>query len=367
MTRAVVIGGGIAGVSAAAELARRGAAVTLLEMEAQLAAHTTGRSAALYLPSYGTPLVRALTVSSGPDFDALASEHGAPLLSPRSVVYVVERGGEADLDAFCEGNDALRAISPAEAVSACPALRATWLGAAAVDDGGSDIDVAGLHQAYVRRLRGAGGEVARSEPATAVRRSGESWEVTTPARTIGCDVVVDAAGAWTDEVAVLADVAPVGLAPLRRTLFTCPVRWQSPIDRWPLVADAQWRFYFRPEAGQLLVSPADETPSPPCDAKPEEVDVARALEVVNGATTLDLRSVSASWAGLRTFAPDHDPVAGCRAGSPGFAWSAGQGGYGIQMAPALARLAAALALGDDVPSDLSAAGVTAAAVSPDRF
>ena len=367
MTRAVVIGGGIAGVSVAAELAGRGVEVTLLEAEAQLAFHTTGRSAAMYLPSYGTRLVRALTVASGPDFAGLSEEHGGPLLTHRAVVYVVEAGGEHALAELCDGNDALRPVAADEARLLCPALRGSWLGAAAVDEGGSDIDVAGVHQAYVRRFRGAGGEVARSEPVVGAARTGSGWDVTSATRTIGCDVVVDAAGAWADAVAALARVRPLGLEPLRRTLFTCPVRWPSPIADWPLVADAQWRFYFRPEAAELLVSPADETPSPPCDAKPEQVDIARALELVNQATTLDLRSVRASWAGLRTFAPDHDPVAGCRADAPGFAWSAGQGGYGIQMAPALARLAAALALGDDVPADLAAAGVTAAAVSPDRF
>lgn len=356
MTRAVVVGGGIAGVSAAAELAARGAETVLVEAEQQLAHHTTGRSAAMYLPTYGGPVVRALTAASLGDFAALSVEHEAPLLSPRALVYVAGPGGT--VDHLLDESPTLRRAPAAEAVERCPALRASWVTEAAVDDSGSDIDVLGLHQAYVRRLRTAGGEIVRGERVTSIRRDGSGWRVGDRS----CDVVVDAAGAWGDVVAVAAGVRPVGLAPLRRTLFTSPV--DRPMAGWPLVAHADWHFYFKPEGDQVLVSPADETPSDPCDARPEEADVARAIEAVNEATDLGLRSVRASWAGLRTFTPDRSPVAGCRADEPGFAWSVGQGGYGIQMAPALARTAAALALGEPVPEDI---GVEAAALSPDRF
>jgi D-arginine dehydrogenase len=366
VVRAVVVGGGMAGVSVAAELARRGADVVLLEAEAELAHHTTGRSAAMYLPTYGTPLVRALTVASRGELDALAGDVGSPLLSPRRLLYVADADGEASRAELVASGSGLRPLTAGAVLEHCPALRADVVVAAAIDDDGADLDVAGLHQAYVRRLRAAGGEIARGEPVLAVDRSTSGWEVRTPTRTLGCDVVVDAAGAWADEVAVLAGALPVGLRPLRRTLFTCPPGAHD-VRGWPLVADAAWRFYLKPEGDLLLVSPADETPSPPCDARPEELDVARAIEAVNATTTLGLRSVRSSWAGLRTFAPDGDPVAGCRPDERGFAWSAGQGGYGIQMAPALAIAAAALAIGDPLPADLTAHGVSEPALSPARF
>jgi D-arginine dehydrogenase len=366
VVRAVVVGGGIAGVSVAAELAGRGAEVVLLEAEAELAHHTTGRSAAMYLPTYGTPLVRALTVASRVELDALAEESGAPLLVPRDLLYVADPDGEADLAELVASGSGLLPLTVDAARERCPVLRPDVVVAAAVDEGGADLDVAGLHQAYVRRLRTAGGGIGRGEPVLALGRSTSGWEVRTPARTLGCDVVVDAAGAWADEVAALAGARPVGVRPLRRTLFTCPAG-EHDVRGWPLVADAAWRFYLKPEGDLLLVSPADETPSPPCDARPEELDIAGALEVVNATTTLGLRSVRSAWAGLRTFAPDGDPVAGCRPDERGFAWSAGQGGYGIQMAPALAIAAAALALGDPLPADLEAHGVTEAALSPTRF
>jgi D-arginine dehydrogenase len=179
---------------------------------------------------------------------------------------------------------------------------------------------------------------------------------------------VDAAGAWADEVAALAGVPTVGLQPLRRTLFTSPVTWPDPIDGWPIVIDAAERLYFKPEAGQqLLVSPADETPMPPCDVQHEVEDVALALEMVNARTTLGLRSVRAAWAGLRTFAPDRTPVAGSTPEHPGFVWLAGQGGYGIQLAPALARTTAALALGRALPADVAAEGGTAEWLAPGRL
>jgi D-arginine dehydrogenase len=366
VVRAVVVGGGIAGVSVAAELARRGAEVVLVEAEAELAHHTTGRSAAMYLPTYGTPLVRALTVASRGELDALADEAGAPLLSPRDLLYVADADGETSLAELVASGSGLRPLTVIDALERCPVLRPDVVVAAAVDEGGADLDVAGLHQSYVRRLRAAGGEIARGEPVVAVDRSASGWEVRTPARTLAGDVVVDAAGAWADEVAALAGARPVGLQPLRRTLFTCPTGGHD-VAGWPLVADAAWRFYLKPEGDLLLVSPADETPSPPCDARPEELDIARAIEAVNATTTLGLRSVRSAWAGLRTFAPDGDPVAGCRPDEPGFAWSAGQGGYGIQMAPALAMAAAALALGDPLPAGLSERGVSEAALSPARF
>lgn len=335
--RVVVVGGGIAGVSVAAELAGSGAAVTLLEAEPTLAHHTTGRSAAMYLPGYGNAVVRALTAASRADLDALSAEAGTPILTPRSTMWVGGPDDGADLDALQAGNDVVRRIDAAEVVARCPLLRPERVGGGLVDDGGSDIDVGVLHQGYVRRLTGAGGTIEREACVDAVTRDGDGWRVTAGGRAWTADLLVDAAGAWADEVAVLAGRRPVGLQPLRRTLFTSPVA--AGVAPSPLVADVRDRWYFRVDAGVALVSPADETPSPPCDARPEELDVARALEAVDAVTTLGLRSVRTAWAGLRTFAPDRSPVVGPDPGDPTFVWSAGQGGYGLQMAPALARTA----------------------------
>lgn len=366
--RVVVVGGGIAGVSAAAEVAGRlggDGTVTLLEAEEALAHHTTGRSAAMYLPGYGNPVVRALTACSAAGYAALAEEAGTAILTPRTTMWVGGPDDEAAVDALAAGNDAVRRAEPAELLALCPALRPDRVAAGVVDDGGSDIDVGVLHQAYVRRLRAAGGSVVRSARIDDVARADDgTWTLAAGDRTWPADLLVDAAGAWADEVAVLAGQRPVGLRPLRRTLFTAPVA--ADVAPTPLVADVHDRWYFRVDPGAALVSPADETPSPPCDARPEDLDVARALDAVGEVTTLGLRSVRTAWAGLRTFAPDRSPVAGPPPDDPGFAWSAGQGGYGLQMAPGLARAVAALALGEDLPADLVAAGLTAAALSPVR-
>ena len=360
--RVVVIGGGIAGVSVAAELART-TSVTLLEAEATLAHHTTGRSAAMYLPGYGNAVVRALTAASRADFDALSDEAGTPILTPRSTVWVAGPDEVADLAAHAAGNEALRPTGPEEVVALCPVLRPERIGGGLVDDAGSDIDVGVLHQAYVRRLTRAGGTIVREARIDRIdRRAGGGWRVAVGDRVWEADLLVDAAGAWADEVAVLAGRAPVGLRPLRRTLFTSPVA--AEVAPGPMVSDVHDRWYFRVDAGVALVSPADETPSPPCDARPEELDVARALEAVDEVTTLGLRSVRTAWAGLRTFAPDRSPVVGPGPDDPTFVWSAGQGGYGLQMAPALARTAAALALGRAVPADVP---LDPAALSPARF
>lgn len=355
MTSAVVVGGGIAGVSVAAELAGAGVDITLLEAETTLAHHTTGRSAAMYMPGYGNAVVRALTTASAADYEELSAEAETPILTPRASVWV---GGADDLgalDALAAGNDALRTAPVEEVLALGAVLRPESVAGGLVDDHGSDIDVGLLHQTYVRRLTRTGGTIERSARVSAVDRvdaAGSSgWRVAAEDRTWEADLLVDAAGAWADEVAALAGVRPVGLAPLRRTLFTCPVA--DDVAPGPLVADVHDRWYFRVDPGVALVSPADETPSPPCDARPEELDIARALEAVNEATTLGLRSVRTAWAGLRTFAPDRSPVAGPDPDVADFVWSAGQGGYGIQMAPALARVVAALALGRPMPSDVA--------------
>jgi D-arginine dehydrogenase len=364
--RVAVVGGGIAGISIAYELAAE-ARVVLFETEPQLALHTTGRSAAMYLQSYGNVLVRTLTVASEADFARLPGVlETPPLLRPQAQLWIADEEARPHLDALLETGGPLRSLSAAEAGALCPALRAELLVGAALDVSAQEIDVMALHQGYVGGLMARGGEIRRAAPVTSLERSGGGWRVGFPGGTLPVDVVVNAAGAWADQVAALAGVTLAGIRPLRRTLFTSPLQWPTPTDGWPFVADLGERFYFRVEHDQVLVSPADETPDVARDARPEEIDIARTLVVMNRFTTLGLRSVRSAWAGLRSFAADRSPVVGGRRAEPGFFWFAGQGGYGIQMAPALARAGAALLLHGRLPAELEGA-VDVESLGPDRL
>lgn len=358
-----VVGGGIAGVSIAYELAQD-LSVVLLEKEDQLAFHTTGRSAAAYIPTYGNDTVCGITRASRADFDRLQSELATPaLLSPRQVLWLSAEDSPEGRALLAAGGEV---VDPDAALALCPVLRRDRLAGAAVTDA-MDIDVMALHGGYVDGLRRRGGRILRSAGVTGVEPRDGRWTVRYGAVTLVADTVINAAGAWADVVAQYAGAAPVGLRPLRRTICTTPAEGRD-IAAWPLAVDVFERFYFKPEgAAQLLISPADETPVEPGDDRYDDLDVARAIEAVNEMTTLDVRRVSSIWVGLRTFAPDRSPVVGESDTAPGFFWFAGQGGYGIQMAPALARAGAAVVRGRPLPADLTAEGVTAAALSPARF
>ena len=365
---AVVVGGGIAGVSTAWALARRGQQVGVVERESSLTAHSTGRSAAQFLASYGGPLNRVLSAASRSfletDADGLAD---TALLAPRNVLWVAPAGFEQQLSARIAANQTTgtrcERLGAAEAVRLCAALDPAWLEAAVVEYGGFDIDVAALHQAFLRGARAAGSTVLREHAVRSLARRHGCWRVDVGERILSCATVVNAAGAWADEVARMAGVRPVGLQPYRRTVFTFASRFES--ANWPLVVGADESFYFKPEgADQFLASPADENPVPASDVKPREIDVAAGIEAVNRATILDVRSVRSTWAGLRTFAPDRAPVVGSDPDSEGFFWCAGQGGTGIQTSPAIAELTADLISGrspDGLPDSL------AVGLNPDRF
>lgn len=355
-SQTVVVGGGIAGMSVAAELARSGP-VVLLEGEAELAKHTTGRSAASYIPGHGPPPARALVAASKRRFDDLADEAGHPFLRPRPVLHVAhDEHEERILRDEVLPLDAVRELSPDEAVARWPALRRDVLRAAAVVEDAQDADPLGLHQHYRRTLRARGGEIRTGTPVTALERHGASWRVRTPADHLDADTVVLAAGAWTDRLLALAGVEPVGLRPLRRTIAIVRVPDGAPVRRDdPFVVSAGERWYAKPEGEHLLVSPSEETPAEPGDPRPDELDIARALEHVNAVTTLGLRSVVTSWTGLRTFAPDRSLVIGDRPDHPGLHLFAGQGGSGIETAPAAAALAATVIRGDAPPADVLAA------------
>jgi D-arginine dehydrogenase len=351
----------MAGMSLASELAATHS-VIVLEQEGQLAHHATGRSAAAFLESYGGPEVRALTRASRPLLEKAAVD--APLLTGRPLLWIGGPGREAAI-AEMHRQPGLRGLSPDDVQRMCSVLRTEWVAAAAVEHDAQDIDVAGLHQAYVRAARRHGVTVSRHSRVSEATHDGHIWRLRHGSGVASAHVVVDAAGAWADRVATLFGARPCGLRPLRRTVVIARTGQPVPAS-WPLVADVDDTFYFRPDGPHVLASPADETPSEPCDARPEEADVARAIERVNRATTLGIRSVVTAWAGLRTFAADRVPVMGYDPDVPGLFWLAGQGGYGIQSAPALARLAAGILRGDASPG-AGVAGIDPEALSPARF
>jgi len=228
-----------------------------------------------------------------------------------------------------------------------------------------DVDV--LHRGWLRELKAHGGELVVNAEVVRLSRQEAGWRVGTPDLQIDAKTVIDAAGAWADVIAEMAGVRKVGLQPNRRTALIVAAPPDSNSDDWPMVIDVDEQFYFRPDAGALLLSPGDETPTEPCDAQPEELDIAVAIDRVQTATTLDVQRVRRSWAGLRSFVPDRSPVVGYAPDAAGFFWLAGQGGYGIQTAPAMGRLACALAQGEAVPDDLARCGVDAHDLRPERF
>ena len=363
---AVVIGGGIAGVSAAYELAadRR---VILVEQEAQLAHHTTGRSAAVFLESLGPRAVRALTTASRADYAAAPTALGTPpLLHSRAALWLAPPDQLDRLRAMHAEQPELVALDTAGTLEVCPVIRGEEASASLMEPNASDIDVMGLHQGYVRGFAARQGQIRKVWKAVDLVRAGRWWTVVADGDSIGCADVVLAAGAWCDKLAARAGARPVGLRPLRRTIAICPPSVPTE-PHWPLVGDVDHTYYWRVEGPNILCSPADETLTVPCDARPDEVDVAVALDRVNTAAALGLRSVVATWAGLRTFAPDRVPVAGADPQVAGLWWLAGQGGYGIQTAPAMARSLASLMRSQGLPADVRALGVTDQDLSPGRF
>lgn len=363
-----VIGAGIAGASAAANMA--GAArVALIEMEAQPGYHTTGRSAALYTKTYGPAPIRALSRASEDFYDnppAGFADH--PLLTPRGALFLARADQAAAADALAAelAEAEIRRMSGAEAEAMCPLIRPGYATQAILDDEARDIDVGALHGGYLRMLKDAGGALICKAGVSALSRDGEGWRIETAAGEIRASVVVNAAGAWADEVATLAGAAPVGLVPKRRTALIVDAPPGVDPAPWRMVVDMEEEFYMKPEAGKLLISPADETPSAPCDAQPEELDVAICVDRIERAFDLSVRRIEHKWAGLRSFVADKCPVIGFAPDAEGFFWLAGQGGYGIQSAPAAGRLAAALALGGDAPAEIVDHGLNPADIAPGR-
>jgi D-arginine dehydrogenase len=365
-----VLGAGMAGAAAGYFLAEHGS-VAVLEREDIAGYHSTGRSAALYTETYGSATVRALTVASGAFFRAPPAGFAeVPLLKPRGVMIIARAADRARFAAEVEHARRfapnLRLLDPDEARSVCPALREEWLAQTFLEPDAMDMDVHAIHQGFLRGLGRKGGQVITGAAPQRIARRGAGWHIETAAGGLSAGLLVNAAGAWADAVAALAGLPPLGLSPLRRTAILAEAT--SPVDpAWPLVCDIDESFYFKPESGGLLLSPADETPVGPSDAQPEELDVAVAIARVEAATRLEIRRVRRKWAGLRTFAPDRSLVIGPDPEEPRFLWMAGQGGYGIQTAPAAGAAAAALATGQALPEALRAQGIESAALLPERL
>ncbi|MDO9453903.1 MAG: FAD-binding oxidoreductase [Stagnimonas sp.] len=366
----IVIGAGIAGLGIAAQLGPY-LRVLVLEQEAQPGYHTTGRSAAVFSESYGGTTVRLLSRGSR-DFlmQPPAGFATDVLLVPRGFLFIARQDQRDSLEALAALPDmratAIR-MNPREACARMPLLRPEYVAEALMDEGASDIDVHALHQGYAAMLRRNRGQLLCNAHATAIERQRDNWRVTSDAGCFEAPLLVNAAGAWADELASLAGVATIGLQPLRRTAALVDVPRMEGMERWPLTIDIDEEFYFKPDAGRLLISPGDETPSAPCDAVPDELDLAIAVDRIERATTLDVRRMHSRWAGLRSFVADRTPVAGFAPDAPGFFWLAGQGGYGIQTAPALSRFAASQLLGQAMPTDLADLGLTADSLSAGRL
>ncbi len=366
----VVIGAGIAGAAAAYELAAD-RSVLLLEQESHPGYHTTGRSAALFAETYGNAAIRALTAGSRRFHEQPPAGFAAPLLSPRGVIMVARPDQAERLHQWVQSvGPAASAMTAAEVLARVPLLRRDYVGAGAFEPGAMDIDVHALHDGYLRGAKARGTTIVTGAELAGLTRSGTGWTVRSGAGTWTAGTVVNAAGAWADRVAALAGAVPCGLQPMRRTAITVDLPDGMDASAWPIVMDMDEEFYFKPEGGRLLLSPADETPMPPCDVQPDELDIAICVDRVQRAADLPVRRVVHSWAGLRSFVADRTPVVGFDPGVPGFFWLAGQGGYGIQTAPAMGRLAAALLARRGVPPDLAdllaAGGVDAAALAPVR-
>ncbi len=355
----VVIGAGIAGASVAAHLAQSHR-VLVAEMEDQPGYHTTGRSAATYEPNYGPPSICALTRASRREYEA------GNFLTPRDSLFLMPDGQEAGFDRLNAAQHGMREIALRDAKARFPLLRDGYARRALLDPGTADIDVDLLHQSYLKLFKSRGGSLLCAAPVTAIERHG-NWIVTAGGKSIRTRMIVNAAGAWGDRVAELAGKRRTGLEPRRRSIAVVPVPEGMNVMSWAMAVDCAETWYCKPQSGKLLVSPADATPVEPHDAYADDMTLAEGIDRFQQAVGFDVTRVERTWGGLRSFAPDGNPVVGYDKAEDGFFWLIGQGGYGIQSAPALSRLAAALVRHEKPPSDIMDEGLVLAEISPLRF
>jgi D-arginine dehydrogenase len=367
----LVIGGGIAGASVAFFLAPHGQ-VTLLEREAQPGYHSTGRSAALFDESYGSPQVNALTRASRAFFESPpAGFCDVPLLSPRGALTVAEPGQEVELQAcwtqLQRTTPSATWLNAEQACALIPVLRPEKVLGALLNPDPADMDVDALHQGFLRGVARAGGRVVCHAEVAALAHQNGLWQVQAGGHCYEAPVVVNAAGAWADVVAQLAGVQPLGLQPKRRSAMIFAPPDGVDCRHWPMAFGVAEDWYFKPDAGALLGSPANVDPVEPQDVQPEELDIATAIYAIEQVTTLQIRRPSRTWAGLRSFVADGDLVGGFEPHVPGFFWLAGQGGYGVMTSPAMGEACAAIARGQDLPAHLTAFGLTPEMLSPRRL
>ena len=369
----LIVGAGIAGASLAWRLAQRGHAVTLLEREAQPGTHSTGRSAAHFMESYGPPQVRALTrAGRGFYLNPPAGFSDDALITPRAALTVGRPDQTAQLDAIFEALNGsatrVRRLSAAEALALLPILDPAQVGGGVLDEDGYDMDVNALLQGFLRGARAAGTQLRTGAEVLSATHDGQAWTVALAGGdTLRAATLVNAAGAWADVLAERAGARPIGIEPRRRSAFSFRAPEDMDPTDWPMVIDADETWYIKPDAGQLLGSPANADPTTPHDVQPEEMDIATGIYRIEEMTTLRIRRPTATWAGLRSFVRDGEIVIGFDAQAPRFFWLAAQGGYGIQSAAGASLLGASQILGDVMPPELAAQGVDMTAVSPARL
>lgn len=365
-TDIIVIGAGIAGASVAALLSAT-KSVVILDMEAHAGYHSTGRSAALFTENYGAPATRSLTRASRAFFeDTPIGFSENPLLTPRGFIYLAREDQLDDLEKFRKSGVGIEALSTTELQDRIPYLNMGHIAAGLLEKDASDIDVNALHMGYLKQAKNNGAQLACNQAVVSMEYGGGNWTVATGKGRYQAPIVINAAGAWADEIAGMAGVKPVGLQPLKRTAAV--VQFDKPIDRdMCFLNDIGENWYCKPEGRNLFVSPEDEIPSAPCDVWAEDIDVATVIERITEVLDVEPVKVESSWAGLRTFAPDHVFVIGFEPDAAGFFWLAGQGGYGIQTAPASAALAVSLVLDEDMSGQLKQHGLDVAQFSPSRF
>lgn len=367
----LVIGAGIAGASVASELIRHGS-VVILEAEDHPGYHTTGRSASMFLECHGNATLRALVRLSRPFFETPPDGFAAQaILRDLGVLFIARSDQLNSLARIIEENyrESARVVRGDYrlAVSKHPALRPEYVAACLWNPDAMEIDVHALLHGFFRAFRQAGGQLHTGERVLALGRDGGRWIAQTDEATYRATVVVNAAGAWADEVGRLAGAQKIGLVPKRRSVCIIPAG-RFDVTGWPMVGDVDEKFYFKPDAGNLLLSPAEETPMQPCDVCSDELEIARSVACLEAATNIRVtQKIRQQWAGLRSFVEDKLPVVGYDTKVEGFFWLAGQGGDGIQTSPALARLAAALLMDESVPDDLASEGVTREVLSPGRL
>ena len=373
--RFTIIGAGIAGASLAYRLSEAlgsAADMVILEREDRPGYHSTGRSAAVYTETYGPPAIRALTAASRRFFDnPPAGFASQPLLHPLGVLLIggaSRRKKAEELFRQCQSlTSNIRLLEGADVAALVPVLRPEWTAVGVFEPDAMSMDVAQLHDGYLRGFKARGGSIITDADVIGIERTRARWVLNTRNSVVETDVIINAAGAWADEIAAHSGLAPLGLVPKRRTALVFQAPAEHDTSQWPMINDIDETFYFKPDAGRILASPEEATPMPPCDVQPDEYDIAVTVERIQQATTMDIRRIDNKWAGLRSFFDDGVPALGFDPRAEGFFWLAGQGGYGITTSDAMARLATLQLLEQTSTQGISDIAVDAVELSPARL